>query len=763
MSGGKFGRGRLLAVLAAIAGIALVVALATGAFSSKSGSEVGAQGPGGTATTPTGAGGQSTGAAGRDVPPPFGPDDWGTYGGTYTQTRQSSLTGITKDNVSKLGRVFSVDFRQLDRRVPLGQQSFPIAINGALYVTTGSDFVFAIDARTGKEIWEFVPSNSAIFKNYGVNANRGVAYCDGKLFLATLDMRLISIDPRSGKQIKSVNISEAVPGAKPEFGYSETQAPICYKNLVLIGAAGSDYGVRGFEEAYHTDLTPAWSTPYWTVPPWGTQWRSLIALAGGGTVWNPVAVDPQTDVAYFSVAAPAPQYIPALRPGPDPRTNSVVAVDVFTGRQLWWQQQLAADSWSYGTSQPPMVYQAKVQGRTRKVVSVGTKEGMWFAYDAATGRAIHTSVNLLNHNEHPRLTPGKAVVVYPGSIGGLNYSPSSFDPGTNYIVNSQAETASVLVQGNPADVAKHAVLGDVRLGLQGTEFGYTPPGWHDFGSITAIDADSGAIAWKTVLPEPGRGGVTTTSNGLAFVGGGDGVLRAVDTKTGAVLWQFQTGYQIAAGPSIYEVGGKQYLAITTGGTFTSSFGGTASRLDVFALGGDQTQSPAPVLTPPPLSTTKTFIVQPTQYFGLGKDSRTVTLQAVTDVNGKPLLNGWSGGRQVQVTIPKDWTVDVTFANHDTKSAQGLAIVPLAGAAPAVGGTPAFSGGSTAQPVPPGGVGYFAFRSGKQGSYALASTSPGRAAAGQWIAVKVVGPNEAPTIRIGKDLYTVDVTVGRPSS
>ena len=764
MGVGQFGRGRLVAVLAALAGVGLVIALATGVFSSKSGSEVGAQGPGTStaATTPsTGRGGPTSGATGRNVPTPFGPDDWGTYGGSYTQTRQSPLTLVTKDNVNKLGRVFSVDFRRLDRRVPLGEQSFPIVINSAIYVTTGSNFVFAIDGRTGKELWEFVPSGTAIFKNYGVNPNRGRAYCDGKLFMATLDMRLISINPRNGKQIKSVNISAAVPGARPEYGYSETQAPICYKNLVLIGAAGSDYGVRGFVEAYHTDLTPAWATPYWTVPPWGTQWRSLLALAGGGTVWNPVTIDPQTDIAYFSVAAPAPQSIPALRPGPNPRTNSIVAVDVFTGKQRWWQQQLGADSWSYGTSQPPLVYEATVLGKKRKVVSVGTKEGVWFAYDAATGQVIHRSVNLLNHNEHPRLTPGKATVVYPGSIGGLNYSPSSYDPATNYVINSQAETASVLTQEKPSEVAKNAVLGDVRLGLHGSEFGYTPPGWHDFGSITALDVNSGAIAWKTVVPEPGRGGVTTTANGLSFVGGGDGFLRALDTKSGTVLWQFQTGYQIASGPSIYRLGGKQYIAITTGGTPSSSYGGTASRLEVFALGGNQTQSLPPVLTPPPLPAPG-VIIQPTQYFGLGKDSRTVTFQAVMDASGKPLLNGWSGGKDVLLTIPRDWTVDVTLANHDATSPQGLVVAPVTGGRPAVGDKPAFSGGATAQPVPPGGVAYFSFRTGKEGSYALASTTPGRAAAGQWVAIKVVAANEPPTITIGRDTYTVDVTQGRPS-
>ena len=762
---GAFARGRLLVLLGLAAGIALLIALATGAFSSKSGSEIGAPGSSSpTVGTPANSPPESSSsaAANRRVPTPFGVRDWGTYGGSYDQIRHSPLTQITKDNVDTLGRVYSVDFRQLDRRVPKGQQSFPIVINGVIYVTTSSDFVFAIDARSGKELWEFVPSGTAIFKNFGVTANRGLAYCDGKLFLLTLDMRLISINPRDGHRIGSVLISDAVSGAKPEFGYSETQAPICYKNLVLVGAAGSDYGVRGFEEAYHTDLRPAWPTPYWTVPPWGQSWRSLSALAGGGTAWNPATIDPSTDIAYFSVAAPSPQYVPQLRPGPDPRSNSIVAVDVFTGRQLWWQQQLGADSWSYGTSQPPLLYEGNVLGRRRRIVSLATKEGVWFAYDARTGQPIYQRVNLLNQNEHAALQAGKAVVVYPGSIGGLNYSPSSYDPATDYVVNSQAETASVLVQKNVKDVLKHNVLGDVELGLANSQFGQQLKGWHDFGSISAIDLNTGQIAWKMVVPEPGRGGVTPPATGLSFVGGGDGVLQAVDTRTGTSLWKFQTGFQIASGASIFELGGKEYVAITTGGTPTSSNGGTASRLDVFALGGSQTQSPPPLLTPAGLSGTGALPLA-TKYLGLGRDSRTLTFNAVIGATGKPTIDESSHGALV-LTVPRDWTVNVTAANHDPAVSDGLAVLPLSGSRP-IGGTPAFAGGTSSRGkaglVAAGGVAYFSFRADREGVFALSSLAPGRAAAGEWVTLKVGPAGAVPSITSGGQTFAIDTTAGRP--
>src|SRR5580765_5809497 len=166
------------------------------------------------------------------------PDDWGTYGGTFDQTRHSPLTLITKQNLYDLGRVATIDFRKLDPRIPRGQQSFPIVVNGVIYVTTANDWVFAFDGSNGKELWWWKPENTGVFANYGVNANRGVAYCDGKVFLLTLDMKIVSLDASSGKLVKQVAISDAVPGADAQYSYSETQAPVCFDNILIIGASG---------------------------------------------------------------------------------------------------------------------------------------------------------------------------------------------------------------------------------------------------------------------------------------------------------------------------------------------------------------------------------------------------------------------------------------------------------------------------------------------------------------------------------------------
>jgi len=526
---------------------------------------------------------------------------WGGFGNTPDELRHSPLTQITPSNVGRLGRAYTVDFMKIDPNVRKGEQSYPVESNGTIYMTTNDDNVWALDATTGQVKWRWAPSDVAVFKNFGIVANRGIALCDGHVFELTLDMTIVQLDAATGALQRRVPIARAVPGASADNGYSETSAPICADHRLIVGAAGSDYGVRGFVMAYRTsDLSPAWPNPFWTVPPNGTEWRSGSTLAGGGVVWTPTTVDTTTDTLYFGTGSATPLYFPSIRPGPDPRADSLIAVNLVTGRMTWWQQQMSFNEWSYDTAQPPLVYTAKVGGKRERIVSVATMEGYWFAYDAATGRPIYQRIKVIDRVEHPSLQPGKPVAVYPGSIGGLNYSPASYDPQTNDVYNAAAETAAIDVQAvlTPSEKKRKFTLGDVFLGLQNGNFGSLLPGWHDHGSISAIDVGTGRQVWKIETPEPERGGVSTTDGGVGFAGGGDGLLRAFDLKTGKVLWTFQTGHQIAAGPSVFSVDGKEYIAIAVGGTPTSSSGGTATQLQVFTLDASQTQSPPPALPAP---------------------------------------------------------------------------------------------------------------------------------------------------------------------
>jgi alcohol dehydrogenase (cytochrome c) len=541
----------------------------------------------------------AAGASARHTAPAAADVGWLSWGNTVDENRYTSLSQIGPSNVDQLGRAFTVDLNKFVPGIKKGQQTYPIVVGNKMFVTSGDDQVFAVDATNGSLLWHYAPNNIATFKNFGIVANRGVAYCDGRVYLLTLDMTIVELNPSTGAQIARVPISHAVPGAQANYGYSETSAPICANHRLIVGAAGSEYGARGFVMAYRTpDLAPAWANPFWTIPPNNTEWRKAARIVGGGVVWTPTTVDTTTNTLYVGTGAATPPYYPSLRPGPDPRADSLIAINLATGQMKWWQQELSSNEWSYDVSQPPLVYTAKIGGTTRRIVSVATMEGVWFAYDAATGAPIWSRVKVIDNVEHPNLKPGKPVVVYPSSLGGLNYSPASFDPQTHLVYNAASETASVLVQQTSAEKERQALLaGDPFLGLANGDYGqYLRNGWKDYGSVSAIDVSTGKRVWKFDTPQPERGGPTTTASGIGFVGGGDGNLRAFDVKDGKVLWSFQTGAQIADGPSVYSVNGTEYVAIGVGGTPTSSSGGTvASQIQVFSLGGSHTQSSAPPL------------------------------------------------------------------------------------------------------------------------------------------------------------------------
>lgn len=508
-------------------------------------------------------------------------ENWGTYGYDLGNTRHVPFKEITADNVNDLGVIWSADLKTLDKDVKNGNQAYPVVIDGVIYITTSGNQVFAFEATTGKQLWHWKPpaEEAANYSKAGIIANRGVAVGDGKVFMLTIDCQLVALDQKTGELVKKVKLSDFYPDVTMENGYYETTAPLFYNGIVYIGSSGGDNGVRGFEAAFKaSDLTPAWDSPFWTVPPKGQDWLANSIFQGGGAVWNPPAIDPDTGIMYFAVGNPAPDFYGEGRPGDNPYTDSVVAVEAATGKLVWAKQEISHDLWDYDAAASPMILNATVNGKQQKVVVEGGKSGQWWAWDAATGDVVWDGIPFAKI-DHPKPTP-EGVLVSPGVLGGENYAPETYDPATNYVLIPGVESPMLIKSAKDQESAK--TPDSPGAAAFGTSMGEAPEGTETYGTITAIDVNTGKQAYQVKTKDPQRGGLTSTDANLAFFGELDGKFNALDIKAGKVLWTFQTaGDNIQAAPAIFTVDGKQYI------TFTS--GGTHPKVYVFGLGGDKTQ------------------------------------------------------------------------------------------------------------------------------------------------------------------------------
>jgi len=508
-------------------------------------------------------------------------ENWGTYGFDLNNTRHVPYKEITADNVNELGVVWSADLKTLDKDVKNGNQAYPVVVDGVIYISTSGNQVFAFDAVTGNQIWHWKPpaEEAANYSKAGIIANRGVAVGDGKVFMLTIDCQLVALDQKTGELVKKVKLSDYYPDVTLENGYYETTAPLFYNGIVYIGSSGGDNGVRGFEAAFKaSDLTPAWDSPFWTVPPKGQDWLANSKFQGGGAVWNPPAIDTETGIMYFAVGNPAPDFYGADRPGANPYTDSVVAVEAATGKLVWAKQEISHDLWDYDAAASPMILNATVKGKKQKIVVEGGKSGQWFAWDAATGDVVWDGIPFAKI-DHPEPTP-EGVLVSPGALGGENYAPETYDPATNYVLIPGVEQPMLIKSAKNQDEAATPDMPGAKA--FGTSMGETPADVKTYGTITAIDVNTGKQAYQIETKDPQRGGLTSTDTGLAFFGELDGKINALDIKSGKIVWTFQTsGDNIQAAPAIFTVDGKEYI------TFTS--GGTKPKVHVFALGGDKTQ------------------------------------------------------------------------------------------------------------------------------------------------------------------------------
>lgn len=682
--------------------------------------------------------------------------DWPTFGYDYAQTRHVPFDQITKENVSDLGLAWTFDFRSVDPEIPAGNETFPIIVDGVLYATTSFNHVFALDAKTGEQLWHWAPENIGFFKNFGLNVNRGVAYGEGHVYELTLDMRVVKLDARTGELVQEIRLGDFVPDALPEYGYYETTAPIYYNGKLFVGSSGGDNGIRGFIMAFNaSDLTPGWPAPFWTIPPEGQDWRSGGQFHGGGSVWMPSTIDTETDTLYFVTGNPSPDFFGEVRPGNNPNTNSIIAARIETGEVLWIKQSISRDLWDYDMAAPPVLMTATVGGERRKVVAEGSKAGQWWCWDAATGEVIYDGVPFATI-DHPEPTE-EGVLVSPGALGGSNYAPQSYDPTTNYYLICNVESPMFVRLATEEQIERRG-RGDIDFGA----IFEVPADVDPHGTYVAIDMNTGEVVYSREVPGSLRGGFTTTTTGLGFFGGTqeDPNLHAIDTSTGDILWSFGVGADVFAAPSIYMVDDEEYVAVAVGGGGT---GGptTTSKMVVFKLGGDKTE----IASATPVTTT-VEVEQPTdpaQFLVLAPDlSQTVIFNCVAayspERNGMN-FNGYSDG-DMTITIPLGWALLVNFWNASGQMPHAAMLSDESELDKPSGHVPAYVGTNTPEPETGYvGQGMQTFESGPvklstEGTYVILCPVPGHVSQGMWDYL-IVDPNATVPTLTAPDLGTIE--------
>ena len=489
--------------------------------------------------------------------------------GNYAQTRYYPASQINTSNVKNLRPAWIFQTEIVE-----SLETSPLVINGVMYVTTSFNHVYALDAATGSQIWHYKHKMGPITTYCCGPNNRGVAAYGDKVFMGTLDARLIALNAKTGKKVWDTQI------ANPELGYSETMAPTAVNGKILIGTNGGEYGIRGFVKAYDANsgrlLWTFHTTPEKSHGVWATHdatgrdmLRDIAAEKAalkklgdpyktlGGGVWQNPAVDLETNRIYFVAGNPSPDLDGSIRPGDNLYTNSLISVNLDTGKYVCHFQYIAHDVWDLDAVSPPILTHVKDKnGKTVKGVLHGGKTGHVYVHNADDCSLIRFSEAMVPQENMWVLPTKDGKRMLPGANGGVEWSPMTVDAnlGLVYAINLH-QPMTYHVESTPYPGGKLWLGGAFKVIADEEQW----------GNVTAVDYNTGQIRWKAKTQQPMIGGILATAGGLAFAGEGNGLFKAYDSATGNVLWQFQAGAGVNAPPSSYTVNGKQYIVVGAGG------------------------------------------------------------------------------------------------------------------------------------------------------------------------------------------------------
>ncbi|MFD2446969.1 PQQ-binding-like beta-propeller repeat protein [Bacillus sp. CGMCC 1.16607] len=530
--------------------------------------------------------------------PPAG--DWITHGGDIHNNRYSPLDQISTSNVKNL-KVEWVTSLGSGLEFKYSGEATPLVYDGVMFTITGAHQVQALDAKTGKMIWEYRPELAD-----GLNTvccgwtSRGVALGDGKVFVGLLDARLVALDQKTGKVLWETRVEDW------EKGYTITSAPLYYDGKVYTGIAGGEYGIRGFVAAYDSDLgREIWRT--YTLPEPGEKgnetWPkdSKNWLTGGAPVWQTPAIDPKLGLIYFSTGNTAPDLDGSKRAGDNLYADSILALDANTGKYKWHFQEVHHDIWDMDPSNPVVLFDVKMGGQMRKGIAQAGKTGWLYILDRTNGKPlIGIEEKPVPQNANQKTSPtqpipigdafvpqavteedvkrdlpkdfkgeigsiftpfwDKPVTLKPSPQGGANWPPSAYNPNTEYFY----------VLGNDNYFA-YAHYGEEEKDRfeEGKE--YIGSVWQPVekspsrGTVTALDIKTNKIVWQKNWDAIAYSGLLTTKGNLVFTGHNDGRIIAYDASNGDQLWEFKMDAGANAPPITYTVNGKQYISIFAAG------------------------------------------------------------------------------------------------------------------------------------------------------------------------------------------------------
>ena len=491
--------------------------------------------------------------------------DWPTYNGALDGNRYSRLNGVNLSNVARLQPqwIYSIPFN--------GLETTPVVVDGVMYVT-GNNQVFALSGRTGREIWRYERPKSAgstIAGDAAIGVNRGVAVLGDRIFYLTDDAHLIALHRLTGAVLWDVDTPEGAKGL-----YGGTSAPLVVGDLVITGVSGGDNGIRGYIAAYKAATgEQAWKL--FTIPKPGDTglaadtWKGSALVLGGGATWLTGSADVEANVLYWAVGNPHPDTDGDERAGSNLYTNSDLAIDVKTGKIIWYYQFTPHDLHDWDANQPIVLVDATWKGQARKLLLHANRNGFLYVLDRTTGQPLSATkmVRKLNwasgidpQTWTPQLlaaneTSLQGTVTCPAVRGATNWYASAYNPATRLYYVMTVEDCTTYIKAEDAGYRRYNDPADPAQKI-----------------LRAFNIETGKEAWQIVLPGPVQSnysGVLTTSGGLVFFGESSGAFAAVEARTGKYLWHFETNHAIKASPMTYAIGGRQYIAIASGSTILS--------------------------------------------------------------------------------------------------------------------------------------------------------------------------------------------------